>query len=107
MAGKLAAYEDRTDVTALPVTAATRANRRDSLHLPGCDFVCAYAQYGVNTPAGFLSSYSIMLPLAFKYAGTPYGLRQLIKFCSAAIHKFELVSERVESLRSLNLPAML
>uniref|UniRef100_A0A7S4F4P7 SLC26A/SulP transporter domain-containing protein n=3 Tax=Chrysotila carterae TaxID=13221 RepID=A0A7S4F4P7_CHRCT len=45
MAGKLAAYEDRTDVTALP--------------------------YGVNTPAGFLSSYSIMLPLAFKDIANP------------------------------------
>ena len=41
MAYKLAGYENRTDVTALP--------------------------YGVNTPAGFLSAYSVMLPLSFSY----------------------------------------
>merc|ERR1719217_907307 len=43
MAGKLAAYEKRTDVTALP--------------------------YGINTPAGFLTAFSIMLPVGFKYFG--------------------------------------
>jgi len=41
MAFKLASYEKRTDVTALP--------------------------YGVNTPAGFLTAFSIMLPVGFKY----------------------------------------
>lgn len=43
MAFKLAAYEKRTDVTALP--------------------------YGINTPAGFLTAFSIMLPVGFKYFG--------------------------------------
>jgi len=42
MAFKLAGYEERTDVTALP--------------------------YGINTAAGFLSAYSVMLPLGFQYA---------------------------------------
>jgi len=41
MAFKLAGYENRTDVTALP--------------------------YGVNTPAGFLAAFSVMLPLSFGY----------------------------------------
>jgi len=43
MAFKLAGYENRTDVTALP--------------------------YGINTPAGFLAAFSVMLPLGFKYMG--------------------------------------
>jgi xanthine/uracil/vitamin C permease (AzgA family) len=42
MACKLAAYEDRQDVTALP--------------------------YGINTPAGFLFAFNVMLPVAFQYA---------------------------------------
>jgi hypothetical protein len=41
MAAKLAAYDKRQDVTALP--------------------------YGINTPAGFLAAYNIMLPLASYY----------------------------------------
>jgi adenine/guanine/hypoxanthine permease len=51
MAAKLAKKENRMDVTALP--------------------------YGINTPAGFLTCYMVMLPLAFKYSpkfgftGTP------------------------------------
>eukprot|EP00968_Pinguiococcus_pyrenoidosus_P025145 scaffold5532_cov263-Pinguiococcus_pyrenoidosus.AAC.9 len=42
MAGKLAGYEQRTDVTALP--------------------------YGINTPASFIMAFSVMLPLAFRHA---------------------------------------
>jgi AGZA family xanthine/uracil permease-like MFS transporter len=41
MAWKLAGYEDRQDVTALP--------------------------YGINTPAGFVMAFSVILPLCFKY----------------------------------------
>ncbi|KAJ1616570.1 hypothetical protein T492DRAFT_1135656 [Pavlovales sp. CCMP2436] len=41
MAWKLAAYENRDDVTALP--------------------------YGINTPAGYVMVFSIILPLCFKY----------------------------------------
>ena len=42
MAAKLAAKEDRMDVTALP--------------------------YGINTPAGFITVFAVMLPVAFKYS---------------------------------------
>lgn len=42
MAHKLAGYESRTDVTALP--------------------------YGINTPVGFAVAFGVMLPLGFKYS---------------------------------------
>lgn len=42
MAFKLAHYEDRQEVTALP--------------------------YGINTPAGFVMAFSVILPLCFKYS---------------------------------------
>lgn len=42
MAAKLAAKENRTDVTALP--------------------------YGINTPAGFVTVFAVMLPVAFTYS---------------------------------------
>lgn len=45
MAFKLAGYENRDDVTALP--------------------------YGINTPAGFVMAFSVMLPLCFKMQNEP------------------------------------
>jgi len=56
MAFKLAGFKGSNDVTALP--------------------------YGINTPAGFLSAYSIMFPIAFKY----YGEQDPKKWCEKCWH---------------------
>lgn len=47
MAFKLAGYENRTDITALP--------------------------YGINTPAGYITCNAIMIPIAFLYLGDAIG----------------------------------
>lgn len=61
MAFKLAGYENRDDVTALP--------------------------YGINTPAGFVMAFSVVLPLCFKHAGeadpNTFALKVWAGACSA------------------------
>jgi len=60
MAWKLAYYEDRDDVTALP--------------------------YGINTPAGFVMAFQVMLPLCFAYADSApeeFALKVWQGACSA------------------------